>query len=231
MNWSNLRKKMRPIWLVICSLFTWGAAANTGIGFSGFIFGIPFAWSLFSRTRHLSRTYRVLILGFALSPLIAAFVFPAVTNRLHYPIIGAEVIVPSGWGSVTYPKDASSYLSTPEELRKEGYRGAANQGYITTVFQHTVSLRLTGVKTQIPDFGLVYYAVLSDPSGKVYEIREADLLAAANAGHLKAAALNNVKTLHRPMMRYLSNLMYWPIVPMLLATWTSSTIRTYLNTW
>ncbi|TAG27718.1 MAG: hypothetical protein EAZ37_04645 [Burkholderiales bacterium] len=88
---------------------------------------------------------------------------------------------------------------------------------------------MSGVKTQIPDFGLVYYAVLETPSGDTYEIREQDFLTAIKSGHLFAPAFNDIEALHRPMMKNLGDLMYWPVAPLFAASWVNSAIRSTLN--
>jgi hypothetical protein len=138
MKWPRIRKHLHTAWLLICTLLTWGAAANTGIGFSAFICGIPFLWLIFSQSRHLKKQHRMLFLGFALLPLVAAFVFPASSNRLHYADIGAEVIVPAGWGSLVYPNDSTKYLNSSEELSNNKRSSSFNEGYQITVFPTTV---------------------------------------------------------------------------------------------
>lgn len=221
MNWTFLQRRLRPFLIGVCVLFAWGAAANTGVGIFEFLFGIPFVWYLSVLLRDSGRPTKVVFNGLALLPVAAALVFPSSTNPLHYPVIGSEVTVPSGWGSVRYPSESVRYLEPPKEVSNP----VANARREESVFEQTTKMRVIGVKTRHPDFGLVYYAVLRGIDGQEHEIREMDLLAAVKAGNLESSALNETTQLHRPVMKWLGDLMYWPLLPLLLAIWISSWFR------
>ncbi|MBA4265200.1 MAG: hypothetical protein C0453_08975 [Comamonadaceae bacterium] len=68
--------------------------------------------------------------------------------------------------------------------------------------------------TQHPSFVLHYEVLLADGKGKMYQINERELLQAVAAGSLMAPELVKTTSLHRTPVKWLGNLMWWPLAPL-----------------
>lgn len=221
LSWANLHRRARPLLVIVCVIFLWGAAANTGVGFTEFVLGLPFARYLSVLLRDSRRRIKLVFSGVVLVPLVLVCVFPAATNPLHYPVIGRQVTVPAGWGSIRYLSESTRYLEPPERIQDR----SADTRREYRVFDQTTAMRIIAVRTQHPDFGRVYYAVLRDHTGQKHAIQEKDLLEAIKAGRLQSSDLAGTTQLHRPALQWLGDLMYWPLAPPILAISVFSWLR------
>lgn len=182
-----------------------------GIGITGFVPGLPFAFPLIYLAWRLKGWALLLVTTSALAPLAWVLGSDPASSRIHYPAIGAEVTVPTGWGYVHYPRDRMSYLYSPEKLAR---RQGTTSEQPAHPFSAEVRLTVQRVVTQHPDLVLRYEALLADAHGEVYQINESDLLQAVADGKLAAPALAGRSSLHWPPMRWLGNLMWWPLAPL-----------------
>lgn len=210
-NPSRTLSKVEWFGLCTCVLLLWSAAANVGVGLTGFWLGVPFAPPLVYLAWHLTWWRFLTAIALAFTPLAVGLSVDAASSRFHYPSIGSNVTVPEGWGYRQYPSDRTNYLVSREDLAR---RHDPSFGPPPVIFSEATQLTVRRVITQHPSFILHYEVLLADGKGKLYQISEREFLQAVASGRLVAPELVEITSLHRTPVKWLGNLMWWPLAPL-----------------
>ena len=203
------------LFLAVSLLFIFSGAVN--LGFSGFLFAIPFLIAFFILIKNYRKKYKYSLIT-VVAIICVFFLWNKPNNKIIFPYIGSKAEIVSGWAYVKTSDSNYFYLITPESI--DWWQNESDNSYPLelVVLDKSLELTMDRVEPEIeyPTFILSLKIFFTDSNGVNYYIYPEELLKGIAVGDIKSDELKRVESFQSIWTNYLGNLMYWPMLPMML---------------
>jgi hypothetical protein len=203
------------LFLAVSLLFIFSGAVN--LGFSGFFFAIPFLTLFFKLIKNYRKKYKYSLITIT-AIICVFFIWNKPNNKIIFPYIGAKAELVSGWAYVKTSDSNYFYLITPESIDRWKNESDNSKPLELVVLDKNLRLTMDRVEpeTEYPTFVLNFKVLFTDSNGVNYYIYSEELLKGIALGDIKSDELMRVESFQSIWTNYLGNLMYWPMLPMMI---------------
>ena len=218
-------KNIRNILTIIVSIiFIAGGSINRG--FSGFFWAIPFVVIFYKKLKHYTK-YQQIILVAILLFVCVPLGWNKTNNTMLYPYIGSQAVFVAGWGYVQY-SDSKYYSLLSPERAKNFEIGKYDQDFYSkplATIDSALTMKMVEMDYSFADFGHQLIPVFVDSDGNKYKIYSRNFIEEIERGTIRSDDLEGVENFQSQWTEFLQNLMYWPMLPIILKGYIDGLFR------
>lgn len=211
--------------LIISIVFISGGAVNNG--FSWFVPAIPFAVIFVLQLRYFSKKQTIWIV-ISMIVVCMPLAWNHSKNNILYPYLNTEVRFNSGWGYHQFYDSKYYSLVSPENIsssRKHEVLQPKFYSQTLVLLEDSIPMHMSKMSVSHADFGTSLIPVFEDANENLFSIYAVNLIDGIQKGTIESNDLQAVENLQSLLTRCLGNLMYWPLIPIIILSFVMSIFR------
>lgn len=205
----------RIFFIVLSIIFILGGAVN--IGATGLVFALPFIFILLNKLDYYGKLIKKITI-IIMVIVCMFFIWNKPQNAFIFPHLSAEIEIPAEWAYARVSDSTYHPLIPPERISSWRTDMESEPDYILwlSVSEKNFIATMNRVEVSHEMFVTRLRIIFKDTSGKMYSITPKDLIKAVAIGSIKSSDLKGIENFQSTWSKYLGNLMFWPIFPILL---------------